>query len=540
MLAVDFRILLWDTKQSLARDGVARLAILGMILGAGVFVRIAYINQPMQYDEARTYSRIARHSLWHVTTRYQSPNNHVFHSALMHFSVRLFGDSPLAIRLPAFLCGIVLVPCCYWLTRSLFRVEAGIVAAALVAVSSPLVEFSAEGRGYTIQALLVVLMLLVAKYVIESLNFAAAVMLVLLVAAAMWTIPTSLFAVAGLGFYACLSFDLSQPDRIRRLKITVGAAIAAVTLTVVLYAPIFIRPGNHLFDNRWVQPLTLQECLSRWPTMTAEVWHWINRDVPGWLALVIAVGFCLGMMSDWSNGKRYAAKLALSILLGVVVTLLFRHVVPSTRTWLFLVPLYLCVSAGGIAWTLAFGAKVLRKATLSPVAETVPCGANRLACAPVLFAVLAIVLVGTNVLTSPAMSDANRVEGIPAVAAELGTRSNSHPVAIAGIPAKAPLRYYLERMKSEVQVNPRNGEAGNCRRLFVVINVKPGSRSWQQVLREYGKESPGKWKVIARQTFPDVELVEVERREAGIRFQVSAQNGMKHPMTNDETISKPE
>ena len=60
----------------------------------------------MRFDEAFTFLRFASQPLLEGLTTYAEPNNHLFHTLLVHISTSLFGDQPWAIRLPALLAGV--------------------------------------------------------------------------------------------------------------------------------------------------------------------------------------------------------------------------------------------------------------------------------------------------------------------------------------------------------------------------------------------------------------------------------------------------
>ena len=118
----------------------------------------------MRYDESVTFVHYASRPWYIALTNYTAPNNHVFHSLLVHASTWIFGGAPWAIRLPALIAGILLVPASYVAARALVREARGALAASLVAGSSMLVEYSTNARGYTILALVFVLLLALATH----------------------------------------------------------------------------------------------------------------------------------------------------------------------------------------------------------------------------------------------------------------------------------------------------------------------------------------------------------------------------------------
>ena len=80
----------------------------------------------------------------------------------------MFGNEVWAIRLPALVAGIALVPATFAFARVLYGRAAGLLAAAFVAASSTLVEYSTNARGYTLVALATVLVFIAAARALEQ------------------------------------------------------------------------------------------------------------------------------------------------------------------------------------------------------------------------------------------------------------------------------------------------------------------------------------------------------------------------------------
>jgi hypothetical protein len=68
------------------------LIILALITLAAIVIRLAFLSRPMFYDEALSYLEYATTSLPRLVARYNTPNNHIFHSVLIWISARLFND----------------------------------------------------------------------------------------------------------------------------------------------------------------------------------------------------------------------------------------------------------------------------------------------------------------------------------------------------------------------------------------------------------------------------------------------------------------
>ena len=112
-------------------------------------MRWAPLFQPIRYDEAATWIDYASQPLAQALSDYRFPNNHLFHTLLVHVSAALFGDSPWALRIPAFVAGVLVVPLVWAVGRALYSQSAGLISAALAATSASLTLYSTNARGYT-------------------------------------------------------------------------------------------------------------------------------------------------------------------------------------------------------------------------------------------------------------------------------------------------------------------------------------------------------------------------------------------------------
>ncbi len=121
---------------------------LGAILAAAAAVRLGFLSVPVRPDEALTFLRYASQP-WHEgLADYSLPNNHLLNTLAVHASWRVFGQDEWTLRLFALVAGIATVPATFVLGRELYGRQAALWGAALVAGSSALIQYSANGRGY--------------------------------------------------------------------------------------------------------------------------------------------------------------------------------------------------------------------------------------------------------------------------------------------------------------------------------------------------------------------------------------------------------
>ncbi len=97
-----------------------------VLFGVAVGIRIFFVNVPMEHDEAYTFSVFAVQPLRLGLSDYHYPNNHLFHTLLVHISYQLLGIQPWTVRLPALLAGALLAPFGYGLARRLYSPGCGL------------------------------------------------------------------------------------------------------------------------------------------------------------------------------------------------------------------------------------------------------------------------------------------------------------------------------------------------------------------------------------------------------------------------------
>lgn len=173
------------------------------VLHGAILTVIPLASRGLEYDEIWTLQHYVAAGTRTIFTDLETPNNHPLHSFLVKTSVATFGDSILALRLPAFVAGMLLVAAAAFLAWRLSgSAQTAALTAAMVACSGPLMHYAQTARGYSLQCLL---LLLAATALAESAVPASrrrrTVALAAFVVAAMLailTIPTGLIFLAAL------------------------------------------------------------------------------------------------------------------------------------------------------------------------------------------------------------------------------------------------------------------------------------------------------------------------------------------------------
>lgn len=323
-----------------------------VVTAAALAVRIPHLHVPMRYDEAYTFLLYASEP-WFVTiTRYDAPNNHVFHSVCVSIATWLFGDDPWTIRTPAFLAGVLLAPISSFLGRCWQDRAAGWISGLAVAGASQLIEYSVNARGYTILAVLVVVSVLLTELIVRRANLFASVLFVVAMALGFWTVPTMLYAAAAIGAYVALRGWTADWPRARKqhywrrwrlLAASTGVAV------LVLYSPILLVNG----PSPWTTDLQAEHeapsgFFARLPYVVAEYYDWATYDLPWGVPLLAAAGLLIFFV-DPGNPKLTFRRQTLAACAVPVMVSAFQRIQPPPRVWLFAMPLIFVAAGCGLS-----------------------------------------------------------------------------------------------------------------------------------------------------------------------------------------------
>ncbi|MFI5322019.1 MAG: glycosyltransferase family 39 protein [Thermodesulfobacteriota bacterium] len=139
----------------LLRDNYPLLVI--FLLGLGL--RIHRLGaESIWFDEAVSVAAsklgFIEQIRWNLTA---SDNNPPLYYALLHVWVLIFGVSELALRLPSAIIGSFNILLVYAVGNMLFNKKTGLLAALILALSVFHIQFSQEGRAYSLSAFLTLL-----------------------------------------------------------------------------------------------------------------------------------------------------------------------------------------------------------------------------------------------------------------------------------------------------------------------------------------------------------------------------------------------
>ena len=446
------------------------------IIVVAAIIRFVSISDPMRFDEAVTYVEFVRKSWGTVVSSYPYPNNHVLFSLLAKLTSAIAPLEPWAIRLPALVAGLAIVPLTYVFGRRHLGRTEGLIGAAVAAAATPLVLYSVNARGYSIVAALFLAELVLVQRLRAqpSPQWRGWAGVAALAALGAYTIPVMLYPHGVVGVWLALDWARTRAPAARAalLRFT-GASAAAAIAAILLYVPIIREEGiEALVGNKFVVAQTWGSFAAQMPrSLLATVLQWTS-PLPLWLAPLPFALAVAGIVRS-RRLKPEAPSLTCAVLLWCGFLLALTHRVPFMRIWIFLLPLYGVALGGGLVdlagwWRRSVGAA--RQGRALPVPP---------AMGPGLALALALML-GTASVATRAVAATNETGSFPEapdVTAALKGQLRDGDRVLAPIPTNGPLLFYFVAAHVETRYFSTREEA--MRRAFIVLDTTRGqSLDW--------------------------------------------------------------
>ncbi len=394
-----------------------------IIVGTAAILRLLYIGGPVTYNEALVYNHYISANLPTIFSDLTHPQNHIFHTFFIYSAVSLFGSAPWVLRLPSLIAGIALIFAQYETTQNRYGHEAGLLAAMLVGLSVPLIEFATHSSGYSMAALLTVLMIWQAQRIVNTPS-RGWLLYAILCAISIYTVRTMFYAVGGVSIWFIVTL-LRQSERnqviVRTFYFFATLSLAAL-FTVFLYWPVIVNEGAaSLFFNPALTDLGIQAYTIQVPTTIETMLKLPNHGFSIPLVVMLVVGMAYGIARQTLT-KEKSPPVILYVFGFSLVAFLLQPVVLPAATWIILIPPYLMVAAYGIA-------KLLTASRWTR---------------PIVIALLlfsAVDLATTDTIINSRYTKV--VDGVRNAAEVIGPTLSEQDRILAPIPINEPLRYYI-------------------------------------------------------------------------------------------------
>lgn len=313
--------------------------------------RVVYLSNPLSHDEAYTFMAFAIRGIKYAVSNYHLPNNHVFHTILVILSTKLLGEAPWAIRLPAFLAGIAMVPITYLAARCFYDVPIALISTSLVASIPVLIDFSTNARGYTLLTFFTLLLVIIAAYLKDNKNLVAWILFILIACVGFYTLPTMLYPfgmVMTWLFLSALYHNVSTDYGSRFYQYLVCCGISVFLLTALFYSPILINSGGNLLTgSNAFEALSWSEFIESIPVRIRNTWGEWLENLPAFIVYPVLIGLISSLFIP-KLPKSRKVPLAVAGILWIGLALIVQRVAPWPRIWLFLLPFILIWASAGL------------------------------------------------------------------------------------------------------------------------------------------------------------------------------------------------
>ena len=336
------------------KDRIHVFVILGGLTLLGLALRLLDLNQSIAYDEAYTFIHFASRPFKHILADYSAPNNHIFHTILVGFAYRLFGGEPWALRLPAFLAGILMTPAMYITARRFFSPYQSLAAAGLMAVIPLFISYSVNGRGYSLLVLLALLLANFAGILVTRQSKPALIAFTLTAALGFYTIPIFLYPMAGISLWVVATYLFASKPReirLRKLAVFLGACVIAGLLTLLLYSPVIVFGSglSSIIGNEIVKSLSWSTFLENLDPRLLKAWNKWMIGIGPTVEYLFLGGFLLSILL-YRKVSNQKLPMQIFLALAVVILLVLQRVSPLPRIWIYLEAFYLMFAAAGLIW----------------------------------------------------------------------------------------------------------------------------------------------------------------------------------------------
>lgn len=318
-----------------------------------------WVKKPMQHDESYTFIAFAQRPFINLISDYHLPNNHLFNTILIHILYGMFGNSsPVIVRLPSLLAGVICVPLTFLWARRQYGRYAGVIAAGFVGYLPWIKLQSTNGRGYMLMAMFTLIMLILGERVRSKKDRFAWVLMVLATVLNFYTLPIALypFGIVVLWlFVSAARGDIAEEYsgfwRFFRYLVVYG--VVTGMLTFLLYSPIFLIGSgwDSFFHNPFVESLNWQAFVQTLPIRLRETVQDWQLDVPLWFSVMLGIGMIFSIICR-RTARGGKISLQLCALAALTVIFVVQRPNPWTRIWTFILPVALAWAAAG--WFLPF------------------------------------------------------------------------------------------------------------------------------------------------------------------------------------------
>ena len=327
------------------------LLVLGGLIVAGLVLRLA-VPRGIWLDEAISIhqARLSLHDLFR--NLYNGDRQPPLYHLTLWLTIRVFGHSEFAVRLPSLIAGTLMIPVLYELGRELYDRRTGLIAAGFAAVSPLLIWYSQEVRMYEFAALFGLLAVLTQLRAIRRPSMWNWAAYILATAALLWShyFGLLLILVQQIAFVAVIVHRRRNGQDIRALGLGFAYALAVLVMELIPLL-VFAHHQYEVTSAAAGSPSGTYDYLSFYSVLSNMAWSLWGYQPDATTVLLSAMWplFLLGslvLLGRGASRQTTALAAAAVALVGLLIVVsLFDHSLFEVRNFLILVPLVLLLLA---------------------------------------------------------------------------------------------------------------------------------------------------------------------------------------------------
>ncbi len=437
---------------------------LGVVTLIGLSLRLMYLNEPIRGDEAYTFTQYAQRPLFLGLTQYYIPNNHLLNTILVHFSYLTFGNQPWVLRLPVLICGTLVVPIAYVVFSRLYKPAIGLLAAAFISSSAPLIEYSVNARGYMLMLCIFLAMLALATFLSNSYNRFGWGLFIVLGVLGFCALPIMVYPCGIIcGWLLLDTYCSATKHKIKFIIVMAVSILLMAALTMIIYWPVLVVSGSQevLGNYYTISHAQFFQGLFPYVRTLAGIWFQDWPQIIVWGVLVCAISRPLIA----SVLGRPNESILLVTLVCVAVLLLVRPVLGYPRLWLFILPILLGEAAAGFMGLVGYVTRLQFKYPTKLIA---------------ILAIILSLLLGGHTVANESVRYSRQTGtllGGEKVAKWLLRHANKRDVVTSSNYSSASLRYYLDQNGALLTLTWSVSDMLQSERIFIVVNTLYGENS---------------------------------------------------------------
>ncbi|MCL5071199.1 MAG: glycosyltransferase family 39 protein [Actinobacteria bacterium] len=470
--------------------------LLGIFI-SGIILRLIFININIRYSEAFTFLNYKARPFFSGLIDYTSTSNHVLNTFMTTISYIVFGQKEWALRIPALLSGILLIPVIYIFGRIFYNKNTGIIAAAIAAASPALINFSVLSGGFMTIVLFSLALLCLAKYLKDHYDPIVWLIFAIISALGFITGPIFIFPFMMTIIWLILVIIFKDTALLRKnlfKEVLIYLCVAAV-LTFAFFIPLFITRGlQNIVNMNFIKYDSYHETAGIFISSLKSGWNIWNVGIHPIFQVLFSVFILVAIIFGYRITKD-KTPVVLAALITFIPLLLLKRAVGYGEVWLFLLPVLITFCAAGISFLLSLIFKKAKTAKhyLAPVVSVL---------------IVAAITVPLFILQPiEKFNKKETIKDMETITQDLKTVLTDGDKIVAVNPADIILDYYL--LKYKIPQDYLRSYFFPTNKLYIILDKNTGQETGNILKNYFGSEKLEKFGINDLRVLKDYDSVSV-------------------------------